>query len=187
MKKKLTIIVISFIFLVIAGVLFKYCSFFGAFAPAKVVITKKYISTNRSFINGVTIEKIRVDSIGADQLPAKYTVTYLASCHIIHPDDRPPEPPAKIWFNREGKYWWNEEHVNIPFIHERFSRRSIDTTGRLPRSFGTEKFKTCPLTFQNDQWYFFTISDPQIVGVFFHIDKEGNTRYYRMESGVSPI
>ncbi|MCE3282843.1 MAG: hypothetical protein K0Q66_1580 [Chitinophagaceae bacterium] len=146
MKKKLTIIVISFIFLVIAGVLFKYCSFFGAFAPAKVV-----------------------------------------SCHIIHPDDRPPEPPAKIWFNREGKYWWNEEHVNIPFIHERFSRRSIDTTGRLPRSFGTEKFKTCPLTFQNDQWYFFTISDPQIVGVFFHIDKEGNTRYYRMESGVSPI
>jgi hypothetical protein len=97
---KTIIIILSVIALVVIGGLYFLQSFFSAFAPPKVTITKDYISTNSDFINGVTIEKIKVDSIGSEKYPIKYTVTYWTSCSIDHPQNKPPDPPDKIYFKK---------------------------------------------------------------------------------------
>jgi hypothetical protein len=95
---KLILIIGSAIILVIIGGLYFLKTFFSAFAPPKVTVTKDFISTNRDFINGVTIEKIRVDSMGDTNYPVKYTVLYSTSCNIHHPTDKPPNSPSKIEF-----------------------------------------------------------------------------------------
>lgn len=184
-------ITLSVILLLAFGGLYLLSSFFntifGAFAPQKVTITKDYISTNRDFINGVTIEKIKVDSIGQENYPIKYTVTYWTSCNIDHPNDKPPNPPDKIYFKKEGKYWWTEENVSISFIHDGLSRHTTDSSNRLPWSIGDKKFNACPIEFEKEQWYFFRLGDPQVTGIFFYIDKTGKEYQYFLASGVSPI
>jgi hypothetical protein len=184
--KTITIILSIVLLLAFGGLYFLY-SFFSAFAPQKVTITKDYISTNRDFINGVTIEKIKVDSIGQENYPIKYTVTYWTSCSIDHPNYKPPNPPDKIYFKKEGKYWWTEENVSIPFIHDGLSRSTTDSSNRLHWSMGDKKFKTCPIEFEKGQWYFFRLGDPQVTGIFFYIDKTGKEHQYFLASGVSPI
>ena len=186
MRRNAIFIILSALVLILAGGLYFLYLFFSAFGPAKVKITENYISTDRDFINGVTIEKIKVDSMG-EYHPLKYTVTYLTTCNIDHPLNRPPEPPDKIYFNKEGKYWWTEEIVQLHYVHEGLSRNLDDSTNRLPWSMGAQKFMTCPLKFQRNQWYFFTLGDPKIVGIFFYIDKNGKTHQFTKESGVSPI
>ncbi len=186
---KTIIIILSAIALFVIGGLYFLYYFFSAFAPPKVTITKDYIATNRDFINGVTIEKLKVDSFGSEEYPIKYTVTYWTSCGIDHPKNKPPEPPDKIYFKKEGKYWWTEENIIIPFIHEGLSRRTTDSTkiNRLLWSIGDKRFTTCPLEFEKEQWYFFRIDDPQVTGIFFYIDKTGKEYQYFLASGVSPI
>lgn len=172
--------------LLIGFICFIY-SFLRALAPPEVTITEDCISTNRDFINGVTIEKLQVDSLGSEHYPVKYTVTYMTTCSIDYPKDRPPSPPNKICFAKPGKYWWTEETVNLPFIHEGLSRHSIDTTRNLFWSQGEKLFKTCPLRFEREQWYFITIDDPRVTGIFFYISKAGVAHQYYLESGISPI
>lgn len=184
--KSIVIVVIAIALFIFGGLYLLYF-FFSAFAPPKVKITKDYISTNQDFINGVTIEKLSVDSIGDQNYPIKYTVTYWTSCGIDHPKNKPPEPPDKIYFKKEGKYWCTEEVVNIPFLHEGLTRHTTDSTDRLPWSMGSKKFRTCPIKFEKEQWYFFKIGDPQVIGIFFYIDSTGNEHQYFLASGVSPI
>jgi hypothetical protein len=181
------IIALSIILILSAGGLYFLNYFLSAFAPPKVTITTNYISTNSDIINGVTIEKIRVDSIGNKNYPVKYTVTYLTSCNIDHPIGRPPSPPNKIYFKKEGKYWWTEEYVNIPIIHKGLSLKTTDSTNRPLHSMGETRFKSCPIEFEKEQWYFITISDPGVLGIFFNIDKNGNENQYYLKSGLSPI
>jgi len=175
------------IFTLIAGGLYFLSYFLSSFAPPEVTITKSYISTDRDFINGVTIEKLKVDSIGDKNYPTKYTITYLTSCTIDHLEGRPPSPPDKIYFKKEGKYWWTEEYVNIPIIHENFSRKSTDSTNRPIWSMGGLRLKTCPIEFEKEQWYFITIGDPMVTGIFYYIDKTGKENQFYLISGVSPI
>lgn len=160
---------------------------FSAFAPANVTITKDYISTNRDFINGVTIEKVRVDSMGTQGYPVKYTTIYTTHCGIHHPTDRPPEPPNKIEFNKPGKYSWDEDTIRVRYIHNGLSRQSLDTISKLwwLNKFG--KHPVCPIKLEKEQWYFITIGDPQVTGIFFYIDKTGQEHQYFLASGVSPI
>lgn len=186
-RTKTIAIILSVILLLVFGGLYFLYSFFSAFAPPKVTITENYISTNRDFINGVTIEKIKVDSIGSENYPVRYTVTYWTSCGIDHPKNNPPDPPDKIYFKKEGKYWWTEEYVNISFIHEGLSRQTTDSTNRLLWSIGEKRFKTCPMKFEKEQWYFITIGDPQVTGIFFYLDNTGKEHQYFLPSGVSPI
>ena len=160
---------------------------FSAFAPPQLTITKDYISTNRDFINGVTIEKIRVDSIGDKGYPIKYTTVYTTHCGIHHPTNRPPEPPNKIEFNKPGKYSWDEDTIKVTYIHNGLSRQSLDATKRLWwfNKFGN--YPVCPIKFEQGQWYFITIGDPQVTGIFFYIDNSGKEQQYFLQSGVSPI
>lgn len=185
--KKILIVIISIVILIIGGGLFLFYSFFSAFAPPKIEITSEYISTNRDFINGLSIEQLEVDSLGQDGIPAKYTVNYWTSCMIDHPKGRPPEPPDKIYFDKKGKYWWTEEKVEMRFVHKGLSRESLDTKNRVLWSIGQEKFPTCPLDFKKEQWYFVRIGDPKVTGIFFYIDKEGKEQQHYIASGISPI
>jgi hypothetical protein len=114
-------------------------------------------------------------------------VNYWTSCHIDHPQGRPPEPPNKIFFNKSGKYWWTEEDVEMKFIHNGLSRESLNNKERVLWSMGGERFQTCPLKFKREQWYFIRVGDPQVTGIFFFIDSEGKEHQYYLVSGVSPI
>jgi hypothetical protein len=74
-KRTRTILVIlSVVLLITVGVLYFITRFFKAFAPPEVTITEKYISSNHGFINGVTIEKLQVDSMGGENYPVRYTL-----------------------------------------------------------------------------------------------------------------
>lgn len=185
--KKILIIVSSIVVVLIAGGLFLVNHFFTAFAPPKIEITTKYIATNRDFINGLTIERIRVDSVGQNGTPIKYTVYYWTSCHIDHPEGRPPEPPDEIFFDKKGEYWWTEENVDLQYIHNGLRRESLDNKNRTQTSMGDKKFSTCPMQFQKEQWYFIRTNDPAVTGIFFFIDKDGEEHQYCLASGVSPI
>lgn len=186
-KTKTTAIGLSIIALVIIGGLYFLYTFFSAFASPKIKMTTDYISTNRDFINGVSIEKIQVDSIGDKGYPVKYTVIYTTSCVIRHPIGRPPDPPDRIAFDKPGNYFWDEDTVEVPYIHKGLSRRSLDTTNRL---WWLDKFGNhaiCPLKFEREQWYFITVGNPQVTGIFFYIDRSGKEHQYFLASGVSPI
>ena len=189
MATRVTIIIIAlliFLLLFIGGIYFVY-SFFGAFAPPKVTITKAYISTDRDFINGVTIEKIQVDSFGEKGYPVKYTTLYTTSCNILHPTNKPPRPPSKIEFYKPGKYSWDEDTIKVRYIHNGLSRQSLDSTNSLwwLKKFGHHP--VCPIELTQEQWYFITVGDPQVTGIFFYIDKDNKEHQYYLESGVSPI
>jgi hypothetical protein len=106
-NSKIIVIIISAITLLIFIVLYFLKTFLSTFAPPKVTVTKDFISTNREFINGVTIEKIKVGSMGGNNYPIRYTVIYTTSCNIHHPTDK---SPGKIEFYNPGKYSWGRRH-----------------------------------------------------------------------------
>jgi len=181
---KTILIIASVIILLILGGLYFLKTFFSAFAPPQVTVTKDYISTNKDFINGVAIEKINVDSMGDNSYPLKYTVVYATSCNIQQPTAK---PPSKIEFYKPGNYLWDEDTIKVSFVHNGMTRQSLDTTNRRwwLNKFG--KHTICPLKFDKEQWYFITIRDPKVTGIFFYIDKTGKEHQYFLASGVSPI
>lgn len=63
MQKTLTIL-FTVIGLIIGGGFYLLYSFLNALEPDEITITANHIETNVNFINGITIEKIKVDSIG---------------------------------------------------------------------------------------------------------------------------
>jgi hypothetical protein len=184
---KILIVVGSIIIVLIGGGLFLLNQFLSALAPPTIEINTHYITTDRDFINGVTIEKIRVDSVGNEGYPVKYTTTYTTSCNIQHPKNKPPDPPSKIEFNKPGKYSWDEDTVKVDHVHIGLSRQSMSASDKLwwLNKFG--KHPVCPLKFIPEQWYFFTDFDRKLTGIFFYLDKEGKEHQYYLESGVSPI
>jgi hypothetical protein len=186
-RKKILIVVSSITIVLICGGLFFLNQFLSAFALPKIEITTEYISTDRDFINGVTIEKIQVDSIGDKGYPVKYTTTYTTSCNIQHPKNKPPDPPSKIEFNKPGKYLWDEDTVKVSHSHRGLSRQSVSTSDKLWWLTKFGKHPVCPLKFKPEQWYYFTFGDPKVTGIFFYIDQEGKEHQYYLASGVSPI
>ena len=175
------------IIILTAGGIYFLKYFISSFAPPHVIITQNYITTNRDFVNGVRIEKINVDSIGHKGYPVKYTTIYTTSCKIQHPRDKPPDPPSKIEFYKAGKYTWDEDTVKVDHIHKGLARQSESSSDKLWWLNKYGKHPVCPLKFEPEQWYFFTIGDPQVTGIFFYIDKEGKEHQHYLESGVSPI
>lgn len=184
---KTSVVIISIIAILVVGGLYFVRFFFSAFTPPKVTVTKDFISTNHDFTNGVTIEKINVDSMGANNYPVKYTVLYSTSCNIQHSTNKPSSPPNKIEFSKPGKYSWDEDTIKIRYILKGLSRQSLDTTNKLwwLNKFGAHPI--CPIKFEQEQWYFITIDDPRVTGIFFYIDKSGEAHQYFLASGVSPV
>ncbi len=186
-RTRAILIILSVVLFIGVGGLYFVYRFLKALAPPEVTITEQHISSNSGFINGVTIEKLQADSMGSENYPVSYTVTYMTTCYIEHPKNRPPNPPRKIKFNEVGKYRWVEEQVNIHFIHRGLKRENTDSTQRLLRSIGRREFETCPMKIEKEQWYFFKIGDPRTTGIFYFIDKTGKGHQYYLPTGVSPI
>jgi hypothetical protein len=67
------------------------------------------------------------------------------------------------------------------------SRKPVDSTVKLwwTREFG--KKPICSLQFETGNWYFITIGDRQVTGIFFYLDSSGIENQYLLTSGVSPI
>lgn len=170
----------------VVGSGFLLYQFLTSLQSPKIEITENYISKNRDFINGINIERITVGSIGGNGLPAKYTMNCLTRCTIDHSKGRPPEPPDRIVFHKKGKYWWIEDKADFQYVHISLRRTTVDGKKRLPLSAGLERLRTCPIEFEREQWFFITLGDPQVTGIFFIIDKNGNMNQL-MGSGVSPI
>ena len=162
-------------------------SFFSAFAPDKITITETEITSSSGFINPITIEKLKVDSIGDDQRPVKYIIEYLTTCSIKQVEGKPPVPLHKINLNTPGRYTWSEQNVYIPIVHEGLSRTRLDSSEGIIWSLGEQEFDICPMKIEPGNWYFVTFLDPQIVGAYIFIDRQGNLRQYMTYSGVSPI
>ena len=185
--KKIGLIVSSVILILILGAGIFIYQFLTSLQPPKIEITENYISTNRNFVNGVTIERISIDSIGGNGLPAKYMVNYRTSCIIAPPNGKPADSPNKIVFQEKGNYWWIQKDADIQYVHKGLWRETVDEKKQLPLGEGLERLPTCPIKFETEQWYFITIGDPQVTGIFFIIDKYGNENQYPVSSGVSPI
>ena len=77
-------------------------------------------------------------------------------------------------------------HIDFQYVHISLRRTTVDGKKRLPLSAGLERLRTCPIEFEREQWFFITLGDPQVTGIFFTIDKNGNMNQL-MGSGVSPI
>jgi hypothetical protein len=186
-RTKIIITISSALLLLVVGVLLFFYFYLNAFAPPQVTITKDHISANIGFVNGVTIEKILVDSIGVKGYPIKYTTIYTTSCNIKNPINKPQNPLNKIEFNKPGKYSWDEDTVKVRYIHNDLSREPLDSISNLwwLNKFGNNP--VCPIKFEKEQWYFIIISDPRVTGIFFYMDKSGKEYEYLLQSGVSPI
>ena len=185
--KNILILLSAILIVIIGGGLYFLNQFLSALANPKIEITTEYISTDGDFVNGVTIEKIRVDSIGEKGYPIKYTTYYTTSCNIRHPENRPPEPPSKIEFYKPGKYTWDEDTVKVDHVHKGLSRKSVSSSDKLWWLNKYGELPVCPLKFEQDQWYYFTIGNPKVTGIFFFIDNKGKEHEYYLASGVSPI
>jgi len=171
----------------VGGTVYLVKSFFSSFAADKISITKTEIISSRGFINPITIEKLRVDSIGKEQRPVKYVIEYLTTCSIKQVDGKPPVPLKKIKLDESGRYSWTEEKVNIPITHTELSRARMDSIQGIIWSNGRQTMDTCPIKFESGKWYFVTFLDPQIAGIYIYIDDKGDIRQYMVYSGVSPI
>jgi hypothetical protein len=184
---KIVVFILLPIALLIGGGIYFVHYFFSSFAPAEITITKTEISSNRGFINPITIEKLKVDSFGIERRPVKYTIQYFTTCSIKQKDGKPPISLDEIKLNESGRYLWDEEKVNISILHEDGYSKRFDSTQRFLWSMGERSLDICPLKFENDNWYFINFLDPQIIGIYIYIDKKGNLRKYPTYSGVSPI
>lgn len=189
MKKwhKALIVIGSLLIVVVAGGLFLLNQFVGAFALPKIEITAERITTNGDFINGITIEQLEVDSLDGDGIPARYTVYYQANCYIDRPEGSRPVGPKKIYFDKTGNYWWTAEEVDITYAQDRFTRELLTAPIPSTNRFGGKRLQTCPIKLQKEQWYFFRVRDPRVIGLFFYIDKDGKEHQKYIASGVSPI
>jgi len=185
--RNITILITLLIAGIIGGGVYFFKSFFSAFAPAKITITETEILSSRGFVNPVTIEKLKVDSIGEDQRPVKYVIEYLTTCSVKQVVGKPPVALNRIKLDKPGRYTWSEEKVNIPVTHIELSRNRTDSIQGIIWSMGSHHFDICPIKFEQGNWYFVTFLDPQIVGAYIFIDNKGTLRQYMTYSGVSPI
>ena len=158
MTKKTSTILLIFLavgLLAIVGLYFVR-SFFASFAPDEIIVTKTEISSSDGFVNPITIEKIKVDSLGKEQRPVKYSIEYLTTCSIKQEGGKPPVPLEVIKLNEAGRYSWSEEKVNIPIVHpDGYSSRSrMDSMQGIIWSMDSKQLDTCPFKFRNGDWYF---------------------------------
>jgi hypothetical protein len=162
-------------------------NYLNSIAPDSITISENEIVSLRGLINVVTIEKLKVDSIGEEMWPVKYEIVYLTTCGIKQEQDKPPVPLHTIFLNKPGRYAWSEEEVHIPMSHFGLSRSRLDSSEGAIWATETKELEVCPLKFELDHWYFITFLDPQIVGAYVFIDNNNHLQQYTIYSGVSPI
>jgi hypothetical protein len=178
--------------------LFSGCTVIGAFFIAKnatceVEINDKRVKSSCELINGIFFERLTVlkkDSVG---MPTEYIVTERFECYNPGVDGTQKYWPDKIHFKKlNGHYKWNADTVNIHFKLNGRSRE-ITSVQKKPDNyneyfiFKSKKYDTCPISFQKDTWYNVNISDLRLSKVYLYVDKKGNFKVYKFDSGICPI
>ncbi len=186
---KIILVVLLLLSLISIGGVYFLHRFLTAFGPDKIEISSTQIKSSDGFINPVTIEKLKVDSIGKESRPVKYTTEHLVTCHFMHGTTQPLKSIKIIKLKDAGRYYWSEEKADIPIFHpDGYSRRNRqDSLQGIIWSTGEIKFDICPLVFENGNWYFVNVLDPQIVGIYFYVDSSGKIKQYPTYTGISPI
>ena len=91
----------------------------------------------------VTIEKLKVDSLGKDQRPVKYVIEYVTTCSIKQNEGEPPVALKQIELNEPGRYSWSGEDVDISIVHnDGFCKRS-DSTQKFTLKMCAFRQRTC--------------------------------------------
>ena len=106
---------------------------------------------------------------------------------IRQKDGESPVALKEIKLDEPGRYSWTEENVHISIFHANKPSKRIDSTNRLILSMGHQILDTCPLTFENGNWYFINFQDPVFIGVYVYVDKTGVLQQYPVYSGTLPI
>lgn len=194
--KKSQVLKISLAF--VGLILFSRCALIGAVmmashATCDVKINKNCVNGSCDLINGVFFEKLTVSKYDSTGLPLEYTVTERLDCYNPGIEGVQTFWPKKIYFyKKNGHYLWSADTVSVQYKVVGQSRELITATSK-PRNYNehfilsSEKFETCPIRFQKDTWYNVKISDQRLRRVYLHIDKKGNYKVYKTNSGVSPI
>lgn len=178
--------------------LFSQCALVGAVMMARhatcdVKINKNGVNGSCELINGVFFEKLTVSKYDSTGLPLEYTVTERFDCYNPGIEGVQTFWPKKIYFyKKNGHYLWSADTVSVQYKVDGQSWELVSATSK-PRNynehfiFSSTKYETCPIRLQKDTWYYVKISDPRLRRVYLHIDKKGNYKVYKTNSGVSPI
>jgi hypothetical protein len=178
--------------------LFSQCALVGAVMMARhatcdVKINKNGVNGSCELINGVFFEKLTVSKYDTTGLPLEYSVTERFACYNPGMGGVQTYWPKKIDFKKtNGHYLWSADTVSVQYKVVGQSRELVLATSK-PRNynehfiFSSTKYETCPIRFQKDTWYYVKIPDQRLRNVYLHIDKKGNYKVYKTNSGVSPI
>ena len=184
-KTIIFILVIS-IFLLAFGVYYLGNFILKAYSPPEIIVTKNEIISSGGFMDPITIEKLKVDSFGKGERPAKYTIEYITTCSIKQKDGEPPVALREVKLNEPGRYSWSEENVYISIVHPEGISKRIDSAQRLILSMGHQNFSICPLKFEKENWYFINFQDPIFIGVYIYVDKTGTIHQHAAYSRILP-
>jgi len=156
-----------------------------AYTPPDINVSLNEISSSGGFMDPITIEKLKVDSIGKEQRPVKYVIEYVATCTINQKQGEPPVALDQVEFNEAGRYSWSEEKVNISIFHSDGFTNRIGSPQRAISSGDNQKYPICPLKFEKGNWYFINFHDPVFIGVYVFIDNAGLFKRVDTYSGES--
>ncbi|RYY53616.1 MAG: hypothetical protein EOO09_17295 [Chitinophagaceae bacterium] len=183
-KNALIALIIAFLLLLGGGIYFVR-TFLRSFAPPEITITANTITTDDYFVNGVTIEKLVVDSIGAGRYPVRYTVVYKTHCGLVRGENT--KPLDRISFKEAGPYTWSEDTTRTRYENVGMSREPLDSISKTWWLAYYGEHAVCPLKFEVGQWYLALVSDPRITGIYFYMDWQDKVHQFTVHSGVSPI
>ena len=181
-----TVTITMSILLVIVPIFLLY-TYLTSLAPPKIKISRYNVYSDQPLNDGLTIEKLEVDSIGLEGYPVRYTTVYSASCTFLKESGESIRSPNGIEFYKAGNCEWMQDSIKRVYNHFGL-QRELRSSGRKLRwldDYG--KSKVCPLEFVANQWYFLVIDDPRVTGVYFIIDGGGKVRQFYVASGVSPV
>lgn len=194
--KKSQVLKISIAF--VGLILFSRCALIGAVMMAShancdVKINKNCVNGSCELINGVFFERLTVLKEDSTGLPLEYNVTERFDCYNPGIEGVQTFWPKKIYFNKKnGHYVWSADTVSVQYKVVGQSRELVSATSK-PSNYNehfilsSKKYETCPIILHKDTWYNVKISDSRLRRVYLHIDKKGNYKVYKTNSGLSPI
>jgi len=187
-KKKIgiTVIICITLVLIVFGLYNLGNRLFNRYSPPTITVSKTGISSSGGFINPVTIEKLRVDSLGKEERPTKYIIEYITTCFIERAGGENAVALNEIKFNEPGRYHWSDDNTNILVVHPDGASKRTKSIQRPVLMSGHAEFDICPLKFKNDNWYFIDFRDRVFIGVYVYVDKTGLIHQYNAYGNVLP-
>ncbi|HMU68468.1 MAG TPA: hypothetical protein PK511_08460 [Chitinophagales bacterium] len=186
---------------VCAGFLFSGCGLLLSyvFRPCNVEINERYIKASCGLTNGAYFEELLVDSMLEEGIPAKYRILSQFECSYQSDDEIRKEWPNKLYFKKTNDHYvWRADTLDqIRLAAETGYGRDLFKVDTLTGDtiavnmgyfvFNEASYTSCPVPFKPKTWYFLSIMQPDLLGVYLYVDEHKHFHVYEQESGVSPI